>query len=63
MVRGRWKAIFCSTECRAQDRNAIRDEKRVWRKEHSLCPACGRKSRSAREQMQQKGVLVTSSGA
>jgi hypothetical protein len=51
MIRARWKAMFCSAECRVNDKQAIRDEKRRYREEIGVCVTCGRKNRSAREQL------------
>jgi len=46
MVRGRWKAIFCSPACHDSDRSEIRRQKAEWRKARGKCPTCG-KSRSS----------------
>lgn len=52
LVRGRWKAIFCSPECRVADKNAIRAARNEFRERRGLCPTCGHKRRNGREQMQ-----------
>ena len=56
MRRARYKALFCSQECKAADRTAIRASRGEYRAKVGLCPSCGRKVRRARVQMQ--GELV-----
>lgn len=56
LIKGRWKATFCSQECRLADRNAIRDAKSDFRKARGLCPTCGRKRLNAREQTQAPAI-------
>jgi RNase P subunit RPR2 len=46
MLRARWKAIFCSPECKQEDRNAIRAAKKQRHLERGMCPACGHKRRT-----------------
>lgn len=52
MIKGRWKATFCSADCRVLDKNAVRAAKKAYRAAHGQCPACGRKRSNAREQTQ-----------
>lgn len=50
MIRGRWKAIFCSPECRAADKIAIREARRGYREQKGACPSCGHKVSNSRGQ-------------
>ena len=56
MIRGRWKAIFCSSACRANDKTTVRAYRNAYRQERGACVVCGHKSRSAREQMQTAAI-------
>jgi hypothetical protein len=48
LVRGRWKAIFCSQSCRDADKVAIRSRKAEHRRERGQCPTCGSHRAKAR---------------
>ena len=58
LIRGRWKSIFCTPECREADKTLIRAEKRAYRVEKGLCIHCGSNLRKSRGQMQANAVLV-----
>jgi hypothetical protein len=62
LVRGRWKAIFCSQSCRDADKVAIRSRKRESRKEKGLCPTCGRKSAASRGTKQARNAVDVGTG-
>jgi len=66
LIKGRWKAIFCSPECRQLDRQAIRDARSHYRAEKGLCHTCGHKTskpRNAREQTPAKPIAGLMEGA
>lgn len=48
LVRARWKAIFCSPQCREADKSMIRIARKAYRQEKGLCPTCGHKPSNAR---------------
>lgn len=52
LIKGRWKAIFCSPECRQLDRNAVRSLKREFFRAKGKCHTCKRVLPGARVQQQ-----------
>lgn len=59
LIRGRWKSIFCSADCRFADRNAIRNAKKEHKRQMGLCPTCGRKRSNAREHVTVNAISQT----
>jgi ribosomal protein L37E len=51
LIRGKWKALFCSKNCREADRTLLRASRREYRVQKGNCPACGHRA-TVREQTQ-----------